>query len=82
MTSRRRFWFSVTLAVSSALLAVLTVVWQTWIEGATGFEPDGGSGALEWLVVVVCAVAGLAFSGVARWQWLRIRAAEIRASEA
>jgi hypothetical protein len=70
MKVSRRFWTSTILAVASALLAVLTVVWQTWIEGGTGLEPDGGSGALEWLVVVVFAVASLAFTGVARWQWV------------
>jgi hypothetical protein len=73
--SRRRFWFAVALAVASALLAVLTLVWQTWIEGATGLEPDGGSGAFEWLVVVACLALSLAFSGVARWEWRRLQAA-------
>jgi hypothetical protein len=46
-------------------LFVLTLVSPSWIEELTGFEPDAGSGELEWLVAVVFLVAalGLALSG-------------------
>ncbi|TCJ28955.1 ABC transporter permease [Nocardioides jejuensis] len=71
--SRRRFWIATVLAAASALLGLLTLVWQTWIEGASGLEPDGGSGELEWLIVAGCAVASLAFSGLARREWVRMR---------
>jgi hypothetical protein len=56
-------------SVFSALcgvLAVVTVVWPTWIETTIGVEPDGGSGALEWLVIVVLGVVGVAFGLLAR----------------
>ena len=74
--SRRRFWISLVLAVVAAFLALITLVWRTWIEGASGLEPDGGSGEAEWLVVVACAVASVALSGLARREWLRLRALE------
>jgi hypothetical protein len=47
----------------SALLAaatILTAVWPDWIEGLTGFDPDGGNGSAEWLIVVVLAVITVA----------------------
>lgn len=80
--SRRRFWIATVLAALAAFLGALTLVWQTWIEGASGFEPDGGSGALEWLVVAACGLASLVASGVARREWLRLRSSGARAAEA
>jgi hypothetical protein len=47
-------------------LASVTAFWPTWIEALTGLDPDGGNGALEWLVVVVFAVVGVAFGLLAR----------------
>jgi len=44
-------------AVVLAVVAVLTVVWPDWIEGLFGVDPDGGSGAVEAAIVVVCALA-------------------------
>ena len=49
--------------VVSALLGVatiLTAVWPEWIEGLFGFDPDGGNGSAEWLIVAVLAVATVA----------------------
>ncbi len=80
--SRRRFWTSTVLAALAAFLGLLTFVWQTWIEGATGLEPDGGSGTFEWFLVAACAVASLALSGVAHREWRRLRTAGARAAEA
>jgi hypothetical protein len=40
-------------------MTVLTAVWPTWIERLTGIEPDGGSGATEWGVVVLLAGVAL-----------------------
>ena len=47
------------LAVMSAVLALVTAVWPTWIESLFGVSPDGGSGETEWWLVlaVVAAVA-------------------------
>jgi hypothetical protein len=44
----------------------MTAVWPTWIEALTGLDPDGGNGALEWLVVVVFGVVGVASGLLAR----------------
>jgi hypothetical protein len=55
--------------VLSALLAaatVLTAVWPDWIEGLTGFDPDGGNGGAEWLIVAVLAVITVAVTVLAR----------------
>jgi hypothetical protein len=56
-------------AASCALFSVLTVmtaIWPTWIEGITGFEPDGGSGETEWGFVLVLGVLAIAFGLLAR----------------
>jgi hypothetical protein len=45
---------------------ILTAVWPTWIEGLFRFDPDGGNGNTEWLVVVVLAVATFAAAALAR----------------
>ena len=74
--SRHRFWISAVLAVLAAFLGLLTFVWQSWIEGTTGLEPDGGSGAFEWAVVATCGVASLALSGFARREWVRLHEGE------
>jgi hypothetical protein len=59
--ARRRL---VAWATSGGLLLglglALAVAPLDWIEESTGFEPDGGSGSLEWILVVVAVVAGLA----------------------
>jgi hypothetical protein len=49
--------------VLSALLGVATIVtavWPTWIEDWLGFDPDGGNGIVEWLIVL--ALAGITFA--------------------
>jgi ABC-type thiamin/hydroxymethylpyrimidine transport system permease subunit len=47
---RRRLRIEVVLAVISAALCVLTLVFPEWIEALTGLEPDAGSGELEWVI--------------------------------
>lgn len=42
-------------AVVSGLLAVVTLLWRTWIEDLTRASPDGGDGTAEWLAVVALA---------------------------
>jgi hypothetical protein len=59
MELRRRFWVEVSLATATGALALLTAVWRDWIEVVLRIDPDGGSGAVEWLVVVaLTAVCG------------------------
>jgi hypothetical protein len=53
------FYVLAGLSVAAALAGML--LGAEWIEELTGFEPDGGSGALELLVVVVPALAAVGF---------------------
>lgn len=66
-----RFWTtSVTSAIFLALM-LLTVVLPDWIEVVFRADPDGGSGAVEWAVVVLFGCVGIANGLVARIQWRR-----------
>jgi hypothetical protein len=71
---RRRLRIEVVLAGVSAALCILTLVLPAWIEGATGLEPDRGSGALEWLVAGVCLTAAAASAALARRDYRRLAA--------
>ncbi|MHB1431100.1 MAG: hypothetical protein ACYCVZ_03150 [Streptosporangiaceae bacterium] len=53
----------------SALLAIATIVtaaWPSWIETVFGFDPDGGNGQAEWLIVAALAAITLAGATLAR----------------
>ena len=71
---RRRLRIEVALAVVSAMLCVLTLVFPQWIEELTGLEPDAGSGALEWAVTAVFLVAAVASAMLARRDYRRLAA--------
>ena len=68
---RIRFGVEVALAVLTAALAVLTLISREWIELLFGFDPDNGSGALEWAIFVALVVAFVALALIARWDWRR-----------
>lgn len=72
--ARIRFWIEVALAVITAGLAILTLMTREWIELFFGVDPDAGSGALEWAIVIALAVATVAFSLMARAELKRGRA--------
>jgi hypothetical protein len=61
----RSFRLNFSLAISSALLLVLTLTEADWIEVAFHVDPDGGNGALEWGIVGVSCVATLSFGVLA-----------------
>ena len=65
------FWIEAILAAASALLLVLTLVWEDWIEIIFGVDPDNHSGSLEWLIVIVCLCITIVFSVLARQEWRR-----------
>ena len=67
---RPRFWIELGFAVSSGVLAIVTVFWRDWIE-VTGWDPDRHSGAAEWAVVAVLAVISIAMALLARVEWRR-----------
>jgi O-antigen/teichoic acid export membrane protein len=58
--TRRRYWFELVLAVLAGALAVLTLISREWIEVVFGVDPDQGSGALEWLIVLAAVAVALA----------------------
>ena len=53
--------FYVLAAVSAGAALLGIVLGPEWIEELTGFEPDGGNGALEFLIVLLPAVAAVGF---------------------
>ncbi|NTW39191.1 MAG: ABC transporter permease [Cellulomonadaceae bacterium] len=70
---RARFWVQAVAAAIATFLLVLTLISREWIEEVFGVEPDGGSGALEWLLVVVFAVVALVLGVGATLEWRRPR---------
>lgn len=57
---RRRLRLEVGIALLAAALAVPTLISREWIEVLTGWDPDGGDGSLEWLLVAgLAAVAAV-----------------------
>ena len=62
--TRYRIW--AVLAIISAVLAVVTLVWKDWIEIVFRVDPDGGSGWLEWAIAAAALVATLTFGALAR----------------
>jgi hypothetical protein len=68
---RKRFWIEAGLAVLSGLLLLLTLVTREWIEILTGWDPDGGNGAVEWAIVIVLLVSTATFGLLARAERLR-----------
>jgi hypothetical protein len=65
------FWAEAALASVTGFLFVLTLVWDDWIEGIFGYDPDQHNGSFEWELVVVCGVVTVLASVLARRQWTR-----------
>lgn len=76
MLVRRRYWIESGAAVLALLLLLVTLVSREWIEIVFGVDPDGGSGALEWAIVVGLAVVGLGSTLAARHEVSRARRRE------
>ena len=60
------------LAIVAGILAIVTLVWPTWIESLFGISPDGGSGETEWWLVAALAVAACLAGLLARREYLSI----------
>jgi hypothetical protein len=73
---RQRFWIESALAVVAGFLAVLTLITREWIEVVFGVDPDGGSGALEWLIVAGLFAATGIFAALARSERRRVAFAD------
>ena len=63
------------LGLVSLGLAILTAINNEWIEELTGLEPDAGSGALEWAIVIAFALAAIALGALAVRDGRRLRQA-------
>lgn len=68
----RLFWIEAGLAATSACLLLATLVTREWIEALTGWDPDGGSGALEWLLVGGLVASTTTFALLARAERARV----------
>ena len=62
---KARFTAEVILGLASLGLAILTAINGEWIEELTGLEPDAGSGALEWAIVIGLALAAIVLGALA-----------------
>lgn len=71
---RTRFWFESALALVSLAALVLTLISKSWIETVTGLDPDGGSGAAEWAVVVALTAVTISTVVLARVELKRAAA--------
>jgi hypothetical protein len=70
---RRRYWIESAAAVIALVLLLVTIVSREWIEFVFGVDPDGGSGALEWVIVAGLAAIALAGTLAARYEVRRSR---------
>lgn len=70
---RRRFWLESTLAVVSAVLFLFTLFTREWVEIVFHVNPDSGTGAFEWMIVVLAATVTVASFLLACWEWRRAR---------
>jgi hypothetical protein len=68
---RPAFWIEVALGSFTAFLALLTALWDDWIEGIFGFDPDHGNGSFEWEFVIGCCLVTIVFATLARREWRR-----------
>lgn len=66
--SKTRLWIETAIAGLSGVLAVVTIFWKEWIE-ITGWDPDHGNGAVEWLIVLGLAILAIIVGAVARRDW-------------
>lgn len=71
---RVRLTLEAACGLVSLALCLLTLINREWIEALTGLEPDAGSGALEWGIVLGFAVAAIACGALAVRDRRRLRA--------
>lgn len=66
---RARFWVELALAIASAALLIITLIWNEWIELLFHVDPDASSGAAEWSVVTITVCVTLVSLVLARIEW-------------
>jgi hypothetical protein len=82
MEAQLRWWFWLESAVGGVSLgmALLTAMWNDWIEAVFRTAPDHGSGLLEWGVVAGLAVVAALMGLLARAEWRRAGTAVLLAA--
>ena len=73
---RGRFWLETGMAIVTAILFVITLVWRGWIEVVFNIDPDQGSGALEWLIVGILLAVTITLCILARYEWRKAQPAK------
>jgi hypothetical protein len=71
MHVRRRYWVEVVCSAVAALLGVLTAIVPDWIEEVFHVDPDAGSGALEWGIVLALLAVAITLGQSARREHAR-----------
>ena len=66
-----RFWFEVIAAELGTVLFVLTLVTREWIEILTGFDPDGGSGRVDFALAIGLLVIAVTSTVIALREFRR-----------
>jgi hypothetical protein len=62
------------LALAALGLALITLVWNDWIEIVFRVDPDAGNGSLEKAIVIVLLAAAIVAAWLARTEWRRAAA--------
>jgi hypothetical protein len=70
---RPAFYIELLLSVAALVLALVTLVWNDWIELVFKVDPDAGDGTLEKAIVVLLVLAAIVFGWLARTEWRRAR---------
>lgn len=66
-----RFRVEAASALGTLFLAIITILWQNWIEIVFRVDPDHGNGSFERWIVGVAAALCLASVLLARREWKR-----------
>lgn len=69
---RKLFWVEAGGASMTAVLTAVTLVTREWIEVLFHVDPDGGSGVVEWGVVLVTLSMTVVLTAMASYEWRRI----------
>ena len=72
--SRLRFGRDLAIAIAATVLGVVTLISREWIEIVFRFDPDHGSGVLEWSIVLALFAIATAAALAAHLDWRRPRA--------
>ena len=74
-----RFYGEVVLGTAAALLFVVTLVWNDWIEMVFRVDPDAGDGGLEKAICLALLALAVGSAWFARTEWRRVHSPASRA---